>query len=166
MAGDPTTFYGDVYVAGTLAAANQLLPANTVGNTQVQGLAGISASKLQHQHQITKAISRHGFDAGPMREALHVTHGATGTIVAFKAGAVTPAGAATTTTVNLYVNGSSVLSAGIELDNGDAAFALVAGTISAADLVVGDVLEVVVTGSGTNEPQGVFCYVAIREDAQ
>ncbi len=71
-----------------------------------------------------------------------------------------------TITVDLKVNGVSVLTAAITLDNGQSARELVAGTIDTDSLSADDVIEVAVTvnaGTGTLG-KGVFAYVDLHED--
>lgn len=163
-----TRFDEDVFVAGTLAAQNMVLAANAVRNdANVAPGAGIQASKLQHRHQITLPIFPHETDVASTRRVLYVVYAATATILKFAVGVTVAAGATTTVTIDLYKNGSSILLATFDLDNGDAAYDLVEPSgFSSADLAAGDVLEVVVTLSGANEPKGLFAHLVLNEDAQ
>ena len=136
-----------------------------MGNAAVQAAAGINASKLEHQYQpvVSQAL---GVDAASEARVIHVVKGATADVVAFRAGAVTPAGATTTVTVDLKKNGTTILSGVITLDNSQAAYELEsAAGFTSTDLVTGDVLTVHFALTGSNEPQGCFAQLIVREDA-
>ena len=92
---------GDLIVRGNFySTGSTTLGANSVGDTQVNASSPISATKLQHQH--TKVLAQQiGVDCASEARVVHVVYGATATVVDFRAGAVTPAGAATTVTVDL-----------------------------------------------------------------
>lgn len=156
---------GDVIITGTLVPAALNIPSATVLNASVQAAAGISASKLEHQHQ--KSYGQANAAASDETRVIHVVHGATGEILEFEAGSIAKAVGDSTVTVDLQVNGVSVLSAVITLDNANTNYVAEAGTISSADLADGDVLTIVIdatVGTGTL-PTGVFCSVKLREDA-
>ena len=95
-----------------------------------------------------------------------MVHGTAGTIKAVKAGCVVACTLTATVTVDLHVNGASVMVAPIEIDSADAAYALVAGVIDDDVLAAGDVLEIVVTIATPTGVigKGVFVYVDIFED--
>jgi hypothetical protein len=129
--------------------------------------AGIQAAKLQHQYEkqysidgTTSAISE--------RRLIHYVRGQTGTIVEFLAGAMVLLTGADTCTVDLWVNGLSVLSPVISLLSTDTAGVGKLATVNAAALAVGNRIEVrvVATHSTGTLPQGVFAQCGIREDAQ
>lgn len=158
------TIEGDLLVRGAVIPQSLYLPASSVTNASVLAGAGIDASKLQHQH--TRTMSQVlGVDATTEARVIHVVYGATGTLLDFRAGAVVVAGAATTVTVDLKKNGTTVLSAVITLDNSQVAYQEVAGTITSASVAAGDVLSVHLILSGANEPQGVYANLVLREDA-
>ena len=151
---------------GAVTFVNALFNAACVGNTHVKSDAAIDATKLKHQH---RAISQQESDTTAAAEdrIIHVVRGTTGTLKEFKAGVVVACVGDSTITVDLHKNGVSVLTAAISIDSGDAAYALVEGTIDSDSVVVGDVLEVVVTvtaGTGTLG-KGVFAYLDLHEDA-
>lgn len=160
------TFPEDVWVAGNLSAKSMTFPAGAVGNADVAGAAGLAATKLEHQYEpVFNQV--HGSAAATERRVIHVVRGATGDLISFKAGVVVANIGAATIDIDLLVNGSSVLSAAIQLDSGDAAYAIVEGTITSATLAVGDVIEVDVTATagGGTLGQGLFALPVIREDA-
>ena len=158
----------DLTVGGTLTAKNVNHPAGSVTNAAVAAAAGLAASKLEHQHQPCYA-QESDTTAAAEDFVIHVIRGATGRMMAFSAACVVANIGAAVVTVDLHKNGSSMLTAAITIDSGDAAYAIVAGTIDPAkeDLVVDDVLEVVVTvaaGGGTLG-KGAFAQAVIVEDA-
>ena len=157
---------GDVYVAGTLSAERMVLAAASVANVNVQALADIDASKLEHQYRAQYAQESATDAVSEARVIVPRVYGATGTILSFRAGNVVAAGATTTVTVDLLKNGSSVLTAPISLDSTTTAYTSVAASFASTALVVGDVLEVEITLTGSNEPKGVYCVLDWREDAQ
>ena len=161
----PTTFSGTTYFRETATfAVAPVLPASTITDTHISAGAGVDASKLEHRFE--KTISQKlAVDAASEAHVAHAVYGTTGTLLAFRAGAVTPAGSATSVAVDLKKNGTTVLSSTITLNNTQSAYQLVNGTISSASLATGDVLTVHFTLTGTNEPQGVFCQIIWNEDA-
>jgi len=161
-----TRLEGNTHVVGTLSSTAITLPSSCVDNAKVAAAAGVDASKLEHQHQITLAQDNGAASAAQTR-VVHVVYGATGTLLAFQAGCETACIGDSTIDVDLHVNGSSVLSAAIELSSSESAYELVEGTISSADLTADDVIEIVITvtaGTGTLG-EGVFANLVLREDA-
>jgi hypothetical protein len=150
-------------VTGQLRAGSVVLPADCVTDTNVNGSSPLAAAKTRHRHLRTLAQA-HGTAATAERRVVHVAHAA-GTVSAFRVGPVVAATGNSTATADLYKNGASVLSAGVALDNTNAAYAEEAGAVSSAAYVAGDVFEVVVTvsaGTGTL-PQGVYADAVFDE---
>ena len=159
---------GAMTFAGRITFKDVDLPAAAITNANVAGNAGISASKLEHQHQPNYS-QESGTTAAAEDRVIHTVHGATGIVTAFAAGCVVANIGAAVVTVDLHKNGATMLTAAIDVDNGDAAYAVVAGTVDPAeeDVVVDDVIEVVVTvaaGGGTLG-KGVFAKTVIEEAA-
>lgn len=128
--------------------------------------AALQAGKMEHQHRATYAQESATTAAAAKDEVIHVVVGETGVLQAFKAGVVVACVDGATVTVDLHKNGVTVLDAAIVIDDGDAAYAIVAGVIDTAAVVVDDVLEVVVTvaaGGGTLG-KGVFASLDLFED--
>lgn len=144
---------------------NAKLNDGCVKKATVEDGAGIEATKLEHQH---RAIWAKESDTTAVAEdhVIHVVKGTAGTLKSFKAGCVVASTDADTITVDLHKNGVSVLVAAIVIDDEDAAYALVEGTIDTAAVVAGDVLEVVVTiqEDGGDVGKGVFAYLDLHED--
>lgn len=162
-----STHAGDLFVNGSLIANSITLPANAVNDNAVAAAANLAASKLEHQYEPCYSQLATA-DAATDRRVIHIVYGATGSIVDFRVGAITAAGAASSATIDLKKNGSTVLSGTITLDNGTASLALEqpAGYTSTS-LVTGDVLEVHITAvAGANLAKGLFAQLVVREKAQ
>lgn len=155
----------DLHIAGALSAESIDIPSGTVTNDDISASADIVTTKMQHQHQPVVKQPLTAMTAGT--EVLHVTKGATGTIVDFRCGSITAAVGAATATVDLKKNGVSVLTGTITLNNANTAYVPVNGTLSGTSLVVGDVLTVVTTATagGGTLPTGFFATATIREKA-
>lgn len=158
---------GHLHVAGTLSAATLDVPAGTLRDAGVHANADIAAEKLEHQHQPVYAQAS-GTTAFAETRVVHVVQGDAAELVAFEVGlAGLVISGDSTITVDLKKNGASVLSAAVVLDNGDALRTGVAGTVTMAAAVAGDVYEVVVTvsaGTGTLG-KGLFALLKLREKA-
>jgi len=150
---------------GQVTFLDIILPALSVGNAQVKEAAGIKATKLEHQHRAVYTQASATTAAADAR-VVHVVKGTAGTIKSFEAGCVVACIGDSTITVDLKVNGASILVAPISLSVAQAAYVLVAATISDDVLAADDVLEVVTTatiGTGTLG-LGLFAYADIHED--
>lgn len=159
---------GAMTFAGRITLLSVDLPTGAVTNDSVVGGTGINASKLEHQHQPNYS-QESGTTAAAADRVIHTVHGAVGIVTAFTAGCVVANIGAAVVTVDLHKNGSTMLTAAITVDSGDAAYDVVAATVDPAEeaVAVDDVLEVVVTvaaGGGTLG-KGVFAQAVIEEDA-
>jgi hypothetical protein len=169
-----STFDGDLYVAGVLAARTTVQSDGSVSDDSVVASAGIKATKLEHQH----ALTYHQVDGGDVVSAivpLYTVRGATATIVAIEVSCLdSPSGGNKKFTVDLkkatvaIPTPASVLSAVIDYANATPDCTVLAGTINLATLVDGDVLVVEITASGSTgvQGQGLQVTVTVREDAQ
>lgn len=163
----PTRVEGDLYINGNLSSKTATPAAGSIVNASVASNAGISATKVQHQHR--HVFTQPNTSATSETKAIYVCYGATGTVIAFSAGSIAAAVGAATVTVDLKKNGSSILTAVITLDNANTARVVEAGTLTGStSLVAGDLLEVVTvaTAGGGTLPTGVYAVVTINEDAQ
>lgn len=159
-----TTLPTDLYVSGNVACKSFTPPAGCIADAAVQAAANIQATKLQHQHQRIFAQDS-TVNASTERKTIHVTYGATATVIAFEAGAIAPATGNDTVTVDLWQNGSSILNSVITLSSAQSARQLVTGSLKSTASVANDVFEIVITythNSGT-APQGVFANFVIDE---
>jgi hypothetical protein len=157
---------GNLYVAGTLQAQTLVPSTGSVSNTHVADAAAIEHTKLRHRHVLTYGQSG---TAAAATVPIHLAHAA-GTILAVSAGVIGAHVGDSTTTVDVKRQGTSILTAPIVLDSGNAARTEEAGTLDGAqdDVTAGDLLEVVVTvnaGTGTLGT-GLFVNVVVSEDGQ
>jgi len=163
MATQPSRHEGDLHVTGNVSCGTLDYPALSLVNADVSASAAIAYTKLGHKHNKTYAQAGNSVDE---TKVIHVVHGATCTLLNFECGVVT-AFVGDSCTIDLKKNGTTVLSAVVTLDDGDAAYAKVAGTISTAGGVDGDVYTVVqdfTTAAGT-PATGVWASLALVEDA-
>jgi hypothetical protein len=157
---------GDQYFNGNVGMKTLSPPAGCITNAAIEALAGIDATKVDHQHRMV--YSQPNTTATSETRMLFVCYGATGTVIAFRAGSIVAALTTATVTLDLKKNGTSILTGVITLDNANTARVVEAATISSASLVTGDVLEVVITATagGGTLPTGVFCSLTVNEEAQ
>lgn len=155
---------GDVRVTGNISCSTLTIPAGAVRNASIEEVAGIEATKLEHKYE--PVFAQPNTTATAETRAVHLVHGASGQVLAFKAGCIAKCVGDSTITVDLKKNGSSMLTGVITLDSGDTNRVAVAGTISGAGtLAVGDLLEITVAvtaGTGTLGT-GVFASVELTE---
>ena len=154
----------DLFVAGNINSRTLTIPAGSVLNAGVGAAAAIAATKLIQQH--IKHVSQESGTAVPDEEfCIHVVYGATGTAVAFEAGAVVVSVGAATVSVDLHKNGTTILSSAITLNSNQTAYETVTATIGTNSLVDGDVLEVLINGTvgGGTLAKGVFASLVLRE---
>lgn len=153
---------GDTYITGTLTAGAMNVPASSVGNTEVEAQANISASKLEHQHNLNVALFDHATSVVAKRQAIFRAE-SNCTIDEVGAYVTVAAGASTTVTIDILKNGTTVLTSTISITNAQTAYQEVAGTVSSSSLVAGDKLEANVTITGANAPKGLNVFAVIRE---
>lgn len=163
----PVVIPGDLIVRGAFGAGSMAVPANAIGDAEVTAARPISAAKLQQRFQTHASQTKTAGVSVAERRVIRVIVGATGTILSLLAGLQTALVGDATTTINLYKNGSSILTAALVLTSATAAYATAAASVATASLVVGDVLEIVITvaaGTGTLG-QGLFVQLNHNEDA-
>ena len=161
-------FEGNIVFAGRITPEALDIPAGALVNAGVASNAGLAVGKLEHQHQPPYAQESDTTAAAEDR-VIHTVYGLTGKIEAFAVGCVVANVGAAVVTFDLHKNGATVLTATVDVDSGDAAYAVVEATVDPAeeDLAADDVLEVIVTvaaGGGTLG-KGVFARTVISEDA-
>lgn len=168
-----TRIESDVFVAGNIAANSVTLPNGTVDDDAVLAAAGVAATKLEHQHEITFAQANTA--AASETKIVHRAHGATGEVIAVKAGSIakcTGDGSVTVDMVKCNSGGTtSVLTGVITLNSSSTNYVPSAGTVKAdgsEDLVAEDLLKIVLTastGTAGTVGTGMFASVIVREDA-
>lgn len=154
---------GDLRVTGTITAQRIVPTDGSVTDDTVLAGAAIDATKLEHEHVITKALAPHATAAAATRQVIHVVAGNTGDIVSFSVGATVAPTGGDSVTVNLRNNGTEILSAAVVLDNTNTNFVLEEGTLSDAALTVGDVIEAEISAVSGTTGKGVFVQLVTRE---
>ena len=168
---------GSLHVAGQLSCQTFTPPAGSVVNASIAaGSAGsyIERSKGVQGHAITNELFGPTTAVTAVTRWWHTVRGATGTVVSVEAAiAVVATGADRTITVDLHKSTgagafATILSATAGFTNASAVRTPVAGTISTASLVDGDILAIVVTvaGAAGNQATGLTVTVNIGEDPQ
>lgn len=160
--------YADVRHTGAHRFDSIVLPADSVGDTQHTSSAPVRRAALKHEHRALYAQAD-GSAAASAKVVVHVARAA-GVVVGVYAGpGDTAAVGGATVTVDALKNGSSVLSSTIVIDNGDAAYATVAGTVNTSvdDYVSGNVFEIQFTAAagGGTLPQGCWAVIVLEEAA-
>lgn len=156
-------FVGDVRIEGNLSVTGtSYQSAASITNASVASNAEIASTKVKHRRTgfYSDII---GTDVVTSGRVLYRCYASVGTILKAYCGSVVAAGAATTVTVDIKKNGTTVLSATIVLDNGNTAYVAEEGTLSVTSLVAGDVITATWTLSGANEPTGFFVGVDVEE---
>lgn len=161
-------FNEDVHINGQLTFSSTggvTLPKDSVTNTQVQAGAAIGASKTQIR--LRKSYAQPSGDtAAAESKVIHVAK-ASGQINGFVAGLVDKCLNGATVTFDMKKNGTTVLTAPVELTDAQEDYETVSGTIDVLSYVTGDVFEVAVTvnaGGGTLG-KGAFAQAVFDENA-
>jgi hypothetical protein len=164
----PIVFPCPVIVQDVLSPQILNVPAGAVSDAGVNANAAIAASKQEHQYEHIKA-DPFATTTAVQRIVMHVVYGLTGTLIQFGCGVTTAAIGAATVTVDLYKNGSSILTSAITIDNTLATDTIRTATFTSAALAAGDVLELNITAAaagGGTLPKGFFARLVMRELAQ
>lgn len=159
---------GDVHVRGTVTANAITIPTGSITDASIAGGAGIAASKLEHQFPVRYQTVA-GAAVATATHPVHVVQGATGTVVGLRVASVTAPTSSDTVVVDLQKSTgggafASVLTGTVTLDSSSVNRTAYSGTIASPSLVAGDILQVVVTVSGTT-CQGLVVVATLAEDA-
>ena len=156
----------NIHVKGTLSAETLTIPSGTLINDGVASNADVRSSKLRERHR--KQLSFESDEVlSDKTQVVHIVTGTSGTILAFNASNVTAATSERSATVDLLVNGVSVLQDTITLDVNISAYEIAIGVVQTTTLEQDDVLEIAITGDnqtglGVN-PFGAFAQVDLEE---
>jgi len=163
----------DVHIAGNLSVQTLTIPGGTVDDAAVKAAAGLSASKLQHQHCLTYSQAD-GSDVAAAIVPIYTVRGTSATIVAVEVVCVdAPSGGDKAFSVDLQKadegtpTPATVLTGTIAYSQTQNDCEVEPGTIDSAGLVQGDTLLAVVAVSGSTgtQGQGLVVTVTVREDA-
>jgi hypothetical protein len=148
----------------SLSTVNFNLGSGTVGDEQVKTDANIDADKLQHLYKIGSNFALAIGATPAAREEIVFTASGTASVRAFKC-LLNDTGTSTDVDFDLKKNGSSILSAAVNITNAASDRAVQTGTISAASLTAGDVISLSLATTTTTGAQGPFAWVEIEEVA-
>lgn len=158
----------DVTLDGTLNMAGATTvhhKSGSVTNAAITGSAGIDYDKLDHYELIVTNFDLPIGTTPAAREEIVFVARTAGVIRSFHAG-LNDTGSSTNIDFDLNVNGSTVLSAVVNVDHGDADRLNVAGTISSSTLAAGDVVSVSLEDLvATTGAQGPFAVIGISYDS-
>lgn len=157
---------GDLHVAGSLSAQTLVPSAGCVTDASVLAATNVAASKLEQQKHVHFS-QVHGSAATTERRVVYIVRGATATIQEARFGVTVACIGAATITIDVYKNGSSILSSTVVLDNTNTAYTEENATFSSTSLVADDVLELVITAAagGGTLGQGLYGQIVLRERA-
>lgn len=158
---------GDAYVRGHLNALTMTLPDGTVTNAMVNGSAAIAASKLEHRH-VLKYSQEEDTTIASEKHGLFICRGATGENVELEACITgTACIGAATVSIEVKKNGTTILSAPLVINAGDAVGDIKTATISVSALADDDrlTIEVTATAGGGTVGKGLLVCMHVNEDA-
>jgi len=149
-----------------IVGGNVTLPSGSVGNEQISSNSGdiLDADKLQHLYKPYTNFDLAIGSTPAAREEIVFVASTAGTIRAFHC-LLNDTGTTTDVNFDLKVNGSSVLSAAVNVTNADADKAVKDGTISSAALAVDNVVSIQLAVTSSTGAQGPFAWVEIEENA-
>lgn len=159
-----TVLQGDVHVAGSLTAGKMTLPEAVVSDKNVAAGAAIDPNKSTGRGRFCYA-QESDTSAATESRVIHAVYGTLGELISFRAGSVVANIGAATVTVDLLLNGVSVLTAPITLSASHTAYQLVAATFSVSSIATTNVLEVAIaaTAGGGTLAKGVFAELVLNE---
>lgn len=140
------------------------MPSGAITNDNISGDSGaeIDADKLQHVYKPGTNFDLAIGGTPATREEIVFVASTAGTIRAFHA-LLNDTGTSTSVSFDLKVNGSSVLSATVDITHSTSDRDVVDGTISSPSLAVGDVVSIAMTATSTTGAQGPFAWAEIEE---
>lgn len=130
--------------------------------------AGLQVPASNQVHRIYCTAANQAGTVASARTPIHIAKFA-GTIAHARISPTqTAAAGAATVDVDIYVNGSSVMSAAMQITSSTTARAKVDGTVSSPSYAAGDVIEAVVTATagGGTLPVGLAVDLALDEASQ
>ena len=153
---DSFIFTGTVNLAG----ATVFLPAGAVTNAAVAASAGIDYDKLDHFFKKGTSFDLAIGGTSANYEEIVFVPQAAGIIRAFHA-TMNTTGSTGNSDYTLKVNGSSVLSAAVNIANTDANKIVKDGTINSSALVIDDIVSIQITRNSSHDGVGPFGWVEI-----
>jgi len=138
------------------------IPDGSILDAMIDPATNIDADKLQHVHKPGTNFDLAIAATPAAREEIVFVAGTAGTIRGFYA-LLNVTGSSTDVDFDLKVNGSSVLTAAINLTDATADKAVVEGTLSSVTLAADDVVSISLAVTSSTGAQGPFAWVDIEE---
>ena len=160
----------DLHVRGTLSSNTLTIPDATVVDADVNAAADITATKVNHRQAISYRQSG-GSDVAADDQLVYIVEGTDGTIASIEAVCESvPTGGDKACQVDLKKSTgggalATVLTGTVDFSSSDTDLVAKTGTISSASLTDGDVLQVVITVSGSTGSQADGLGVVVMIDA-
>ena len=160
----------DFNVQGTATFKTVNLPAASVNPANMgSGAPGNyfpasnSRSKIKRVYAIDSAAT-----AVTEQKPMHLVIGATATALSFSAALITACVGTATVTIDLKINGTSILSSPITLTSANASRSVVTTGILSPNLTAGQILEIVITATASTGTlgQGLIVTFVLDEDPQ
>jgi len=170
----PTKIEGDLFVNGELRSKSQVVPDGSIDNAAIAALAGLAATKLEHQHALIYSQAA-GSDIVAATVPIKIIRGLSGLVVDVEVVAQTaPVGGDLAFTVDVLKateaspSPDSILQSIITVDATNADYEIVQGTVDNGDMSDGETMMVAVAVSGStgSQGQGLVVTVTLREDAE
>lgn len=155
-----STLKGDYVFTGTVTIAALNAPASSITSSQISGV--IDADKLERRQSV-RYSQLNGANNVAARTVVKIMSAA-GTLLSVQCRNTTAASGTDKTTVDVKKNGSSILTAPIDLNLAAGTAVQSSSSFTSAALADGDVLEVVLTLTGANVGQGVAVQVDLDEN--
>lgn len=161
-----TRIEGDVYVNGNLQGKTLSVPDGTIDNAAVSASAALVATKLKQRRNIMYSQESATELAADAKYPIYSVYGATCTVIAVECGNVVAAADADVADIDVLKNGVTILDAVIRIDSATAVRTPVAGTVTTAAGVDGDLYEVHLdfTGGAGAAMKGVYVNMVVDED--
>ena len=163
----------DLVVSGNISCGTLTVPANTVGNTQIQApspaSAGIAATKVIHLIERVVATTP-GSAVTTQTTLVHLVMGSSCTVTGVSAVCLVAPTSSDTVTVDVKFSASgstsfaTILSGTIGFSSSSVAGTVYSGSLSTTSLTQNGKLEVVITASGSS-CQGLLVSIGLNETA-
>lgn len=149
------TINNDLAVQGHFSCKSMTAPAGSVNNGAVVSDTAIEQTKLEHRDPRWTDFGKHKTQSPVTEERIVLVAKRAGTLESFTC-LLNVCGTTGDCDFDLKVNGVSVLSAVVNIDNADTDAAPKTGTISSSALAANDVVTISVTNNSSNDGTGPY----------
>lgn len=141
-----------------------VLPSNCVTDEQVSSTATLDADKLQHLYKAGTNFATAIGGTPATREEIVFVASTSGTLRKFSA-VLNETGTSTDIDFDLKKNGTTMLSAAVNVTHSDADQTVKDGTLSVTTVSADDILSISMTVTSATGAQGAFAWLEIEETA-